>query len=216
MTSPRLGFGGDYNPEQWPTEVWAEDLAVMRAAGVNLVSVGIFSWAVVQPTPEQRYEFDWFDRLLDGLAEAGIGVAVATMTASPPPWLSHKHPEILPQRADGTVLWHGSRQHYCPSSPVYRDHAARLVEQVASRYAGHPALRMWHIGNEFGCHTRQCFCDVSAADFRRWLQERYGDLETLNRAWSTTFWSQRYGDWAEVQPPRTTPSFPNPAHRLDY
>lgn len=216
MTAPQLGFGGDYNPEQWPAEIWAEDLALMRAAGVNLVSVGIFSWALVQPTPHERYEFGWLDRVLDGLAEAGIGASLATMTASPPPWLSHRYPEILPRRADGTVLGPGSRQHYCPSSPVYRDHAARLVEQVAARYAGHPALRLWHVGNEYGCHTRQCFCDVSAADFRRWLQERYGDLDTLNRAWSTTFWSQRYGDWAEIQPPRTMPSFPNPAHRLDF
>ena len=40
-----LLYGGDYNPEQWPREVWHEDVALMRAAGVNLVTVGVFSWA---------------------------------------------------------------------------------------------------------------------------------------------------------------------------
>ncbi|HCU49162.1 MAG TPA: beta-galactosidase, partial [Micromonosporaceae bacterium] len=125
-------------------------------------------------------------------------------------------PEMLPERADGTKLWPGARQHYCPSSPVYREHAGRLVDQVARRYADHPALKLWHIGNEYGCHVRQCYCDVSAEDFRHWLQSRYGDLDGLNDAWSTTFWSQRYGDWAEIFPPRTAPTFLNPAQRLDF
>ncbi|NUT36025.1 MAG: beta-galactosidase [Hamadaea sp.] len=211
----RIHYGGDYNPEQWPQGVWAEDMKLMTGAGVSLVSVGIFSWATVEPTPG-AYDFGWFDTVMDNLAANDIGASLATMTASPPPWLSRLHPEILPQRADGTVLWHGSRQHYCPSSPIYRDHAGRLVEQIATRYAGHPALKIWHIGNEYGCHVRQCFCDVSADDFRRWLQDRYGDVDALNEAWSTTFWSQRYSDWAEVLPPRATPTFANPAHRLDF
>ncbi|MCW2915569.1 MAG: beta-galactosidase [Actinomycetia bacterium] len=212
---PKILFGGDYNPEQWSPSVRAEDMTLMVEAGVSLVTVGIFSWASVEPRPG-AYDFGWFDQVMDDLADAGISASLATMTASPPPWLSHLHPEILPVRPDGTRLWPGSRQHYCPSSPVYRDHAGRLVEQVAARYAGHPALRIWHIGNEYGCHTRQCFCDVSAAEFRRWLRERYGEIDALNRAWSTTFWSQRYDDWAEIFPPRTTPTFANPAQRLDF
>ncbi|GAA2070094.1 beta-galactosidase [Actinomadura alba] len=214
-TLSKIMFGSDYNPEQWPASMWAEDMRLMAETGVSLVSVGIFSWASVEPRPG-AYDFGWFDQVMDNLAEAGIGASVATMTASPPPWLSHLHPEILPMRPDGTRLWPGARQHYCPSSPVYRDHAGRLVEEVARRYAGHPALLIWHIGNEYGCHTRQCFCDVSAEDFRRWLRERYGEIGELNRAWSTTFWSQRYDDWAEIVPPRTTPTFANPAQLLDF
>ncbi|WP_238012905.1 beta-galactosidase [Dactylosporangium sp. AC04546] len=208
-------FGGDYNPEQWPESVWDEDMRLMTEAGVSLVSVGIFSWASVEPRPGE-YDFGWFDRVLDKLAANGIGASLATMTASPPPWLARLHPETLPQRADGVRLWPGGRQQYCPSSPVYRDHAARLVESLASRYHSHPALRIWHIGNEYGCHVRSCWCDVSAADFRRWLRERYGDLDALNAAWSTTFWSQRYGDWEEILPPRTAPTFANPAQKLDF
>ncbi|NUO56579.1 MAG: beta-galactosidase [Hamadaea sp.] len=211
----RIHYGGDYNPEQWSPEVWAEDMKLMTDAGVSLVSVGIFSWATVEPAPG-AYDFGWFDQVMDNLAQHGVGASLATMTASPPPWLSVKHPEILPERADGTRLWPGSRQHYCPSSPIYREYAGRLVEQLAQRYGDHPALKIWHIGNEYGCHTRQCFCDVSAEDFRRWLRDRYGDIDALNENWSTTFWSQRYSDWAEIFPPRATPTFGNPAHKLDF
>jgi beta-galactosidase len=211
----RIHYGGDYNPEQWSPDVWAEDMKLMTAAGVSLVSVGIFSWASVEPTPG-AYDFGWFDQVMAHLAANGIGASLATMTASPPPWLSLRHPEILPERADGTKLWPGARQHYCPSSPIYREEAGRLVEQLAQRYGDHPALKIWHIGNEYGCHTRQCFCDVSAEDFRRWLRERYGDIGALNEAWSTTFWSQRYSDWAEIFPPRTAPTLGNPAQRLDF
>ncbi|HEX6685454.1 MAG TPA: beta-galactosidase [Candidatus Limnocylindrales bacterium] len=210
-----IWYGGDYYPEQWPAEVWAEDMKLMGECGVNLVSVGIFAWARVEPRPGQ-FEFGWFDRVMDNLAEAGIGASLATMTASPPPWLSYGYPQMLPEKPDGSKLWPGSRQHYCPSSPVYREHAARLVERVAQRYSQHPALTIWHVGNEFGCHVRQCFCDVSAADFRRWLRERYATLDALNEAWSTTFWSQQYGDWEEIMPPREAPTFLNPGQRLDF
>ncbi|NYF57840.1 beta-galactosidase [Micromonospora purpureochromogenes] len=208
-------YGADYNPEQWPEEVWAEDVALMRRAGVDLVSVGIFSWALLEPTPG-RYEFGWLDRALDVLHDGGINVDLATATASPPPWLAHRHPETLPRTADGTVLWPGGRQAYCPSSPVFRERSLALVEAVAGRYAEHPAVVMWHISNELGCHNVHCYCDVSAEAFRRWLRERYGDLDTLNAAWGTTFWSQRYDDWAEINPPRSAPTFANPTQQLDF
>ncbi|NIH87714.1 beta-galactosidase [Amycolatopsis granulosa] len=210
-----ISYGADYNPEHWAPEVWDEDVKLMTEAGVTLVTLGVFSWAKVEPRPGE-YDFGWVDAVMDKLADAGIGVALATMTASPPPWLTHRHPEVLPVREDGTRLSAGSRQQFCPSSPVFREHAARLVEQLATRYGDHPALKIWHVGNEYGCHIRACYCDVSAADFRSWLRARYGDLDALNAAWSTTFWSQGYSDWAEIQPPRVAPSFRNPAQQLDY
>ncbi|OEU91820.1 beta-galactosidase [Streptomyces abyssalis] len=211
----RIHFGGDYYPEQWPEEVWAEDVQLMKEAGVTLVTAGVFAWARVEPRPGE-WDFGWFDRVMDNLAQAGLRVCLATMTASPPPWLSRMHPEILPETEDGRRKWPGGRQHYCPSSPVYRQYATRLVEQVATRYAQHPALEVWHVGNEYGCHIRQCFCDVSAADFRRWLAERYGTVDVLNEAWSTAFWSQRYDSFEEVLPPRLAPTFANPSQQLDY
>ncbi|MET7668564.1 beta-galactosidase [Micromonospora luteifusca] len=208
-------FGGDYNPEQWPEETWSEDVELMRRAGVNLVSVGIFSWALLEPTPG-RFEFGWLDRVLDLLHAGGIQVDLATATASPPPWLARAYPETLPRRADGAILWPGGRQAYCPSSPVFRERSLELVRAVAGRYAEHPAVVMWHVSNELGCHNVHCYCDVSAAAFRVWLRERYGDLDQLNDAWGTAFWSQRYGDWAEINPPRTAPTFANPTQQLDF
>ena len=210
-----FGYGGDYNPEQWPRSVWAEDHQLMKEAGVNIVSVGIFAWALVEPRPGE-FDFGWFDEVMDGLAAAGVSASLATMTASPPPWLARRYPESLPQRADGTRLWPGGRQHYCPSSPVYREHAARLVERLATRYREHPALALWHVGNEYGCHVSDCYCEVSAESFRGWLRRRYTTIERLNDAWSTQFWSQRYDGWDEVNPPRAAPTFPNPAQRIDY
>ncbi len=140
-------FGGDYNPEQWPEETWSEDVDLMRQAGVNLVSVGIFSWALLEPSAG-RFEFGWLDRVLDLLHDGGIQVDLATATASPPPWLARAHPETLPRRADGAILWPGGRQAYCPSSPVFRERSLELVRAVAGRYADHPAVVMWHVSNE--------------------------------------------------------------------
>ncbi|PWR05847.1 beta-galactosidase [Micromonospora acroterricola] len=208
-------FGGDYNPEQWPEQTWSEDVELMRRAGVNLVSVGIFSWALLEPTPG-RFEFGWLDRVLDLLHDGGIQVDLATATASPPPWLARAYPETLPRRADGAILWPGGRQAYCPSSPMFRERSLELVRAVAGRYAEHPAVVMWHVSNELGCHNVHCYCDVSAEAFRGWLRERYGDLDRLNAAWGTAFWSQRYGDWAEINPPRTAPTFANPTQQLDF
>ncbi|MFL5842925.1 MAG: beta-galactosidase, partial [Thermoleophilaceae bacterium] len=214
LASP-IAFGGDYNPEQWPETTWREDVALMQEAGVNLVTVGVFSWARLEPRPGEM-DFDWLDRVLELLHAGGIAVDLATATASPPAWLVRAHPEVLPVTEDGVRLEHGSRQHYCPSSAAYREAAAHLVEALAARYGEHPALAMWHVGNEYGVHTSACYCDSSAAHFRAWLVERYGDVDSLNRVWGTDFWSQRYESFEEVNPPRRAPSFRNPGQLLDW
>jgi beta-galactosidase len=213
--TPGISFGGDYNPEQWPESTQVEDIALMQEAGVNFVSLGIFSWGLLEPRPGE-FDFGWLDRSMDRLHEGGIRVDLATATASPPTWLSRLHPEALPVDRSGHRLWHGGRQGYCPSSPVYAELSLRLVEQLANRYADHPALAMWHVSNELGCHNAHCFCDVSAAAFRTWLQQRYGDLDGLNAAWGTAFWSQHYSDWLDVLPPRTTTAQGNPTQELDF
>lgn len=210
-----IAFGGDYNPEQWPEDLWPEDVRLMQQAGVTLVTVGVFAWALIEPR-EGHYTFDWLDRVLDLLHAGGVGVDLATATASPPPWLSRAHPELLPVTADGVRLSPGSRQAYCPSSPVFRQAATALAGQLAARYRDHPALVMWHVGNEYGAHVDRCWCDVSAAAFRRWLEQRYGDVAALNDAWGTSFWSQRYGSFEQVLPPRATPAFGNPGQLLDF
>ncbi|GAA1767063.1 beta-galactosidase [Nonomuraea bangladeshensis] len=210
-----IAYGGDWNPEQWPEETWQQDVALMREAGVNQVSLGIFSWSVLEPA-EGVFDFGWLDRAMDLLGANGIRAGLATPTASPPPWFGASYPEALPVDADGRRLHHGSRQGFCPSSPIYRDRALRIAERVATRYAGHPALALWHVHNEYGCHNARCYCDTSAEAFRAWLRARYGSLDELNDAWGTAFWSQRYGDWAQILPPRATPSFTNPGQQLDF
>ena len=139
-----VALGGDYNPEQWPREVWREDVELMQRAGVTFATVGVFSWSWLEPEPG-RYEFGWLDEVLDLLHGAGVAVDLATGTASPPPWFSHQYPDSLPVRSDGARLWHGSRQAYCPSSTVFTEHAVALAEQMARRYHDHPALAMWHV-----------------------------------------------------------------------
>ncbi|MGW2344647.1 beta-galactosidase [Streptomyces sp. NPDC001661] len=211
----RLGYGADYNPEQWSREVWADDIRLMREAGVNVVSLAIFSWARLQPAAD-TWDFGWLDEIMDLLHAGGIGVDLATATASPPPWLTAAHPEILPVTASGETLWPGARQHWRPTSPVFREHALTLVRRLASRYADHPALVAWHVNNELGCHNVYDYSDDAARAFRLWLRRRYTTLDALNDAWGTAFWSQRYSDWEQLLPPRLAASHPNPTQQLDF
>jgi beta-galactosidase len=211
----RMRYGADYNPEQWPRDVWREDMRLMREAGVNIVSLGIFSWALLEPRPGV-WDFSWLDEIIDLLHENGIDVDLATATASPPPWLTRLHPEVLPQTIDGTVLSPGARQHWRPTSPVFRDYALRLTQALAERYGSHPALVAWHVSNELGCHNLYDFSDDAARAFRVWLQQRYGSLDALNDAWGTAFWSQHYGAWDEILPPRVAPTQRNPGQQLDF
>ncbi|MGA5421947.1 beta-galactosidase [Streptomyces lavendulocolor] len=211
-TGPRVLFGGDYNPEQWPEETWPDDVRLMKEAGVTSVTVGVFSWARIEPRPGER-DFSWLDRITDLMHRHGIGVVLATPTASPPPWMGSQHPETLPRGEDGSVIWYGSRQHFCPSSPVYRRYATAITKDLAARYGDHPALRMWHVNNEY---CTFCWCDETARHFRRWLRHRYTTVDALNEAWGTAFWSQRYNAWEEIIPPRKAQYLRNPACTLDF
>jgi beta-galactosidase len=212
---PHVYYGGDYNPEQWTEDIWVEDMRLMKKAGVNIVSVGIFSWAILQPKPD-TYDFEWLDRLLDLMAEHGIYADLATATASPPAWMAKLYPESLAVDENGVRYSHGGRQHYNPSSRIYREFSRKLAGTLAERYKNHPALAMWHINNEYACHIQEDFSEQTASDFREWLQQRYGSLDELNDNWGTNFWSQRYYEWDEIPLPRKTPTYANPGQQLDY
>lgn len=212
---PHILYGGDYNPDQWKPEVWQEDARLMQEAGVNLVSLGIFSWAKMEPAPGE-YDFAWLDQVMDLLHAHGVRVDLATPTASPPAWMVRLHPEMLPVTSDGITLWHGSRRHYCPHSAAYHERVTQLVTRLAQHARNHPALAYWHVDNEYACHNSECFCDASVAAFRVWLQERYTTLDGLNEAWGTAFWSQHYSDWQEIEAPRRMPAQVNPAQHLDW
>jgi beta-galactosidase len=210
-----LVYGADYNPDQWPQETWVEDARLMREAHVNLVSVGIFSWARLELAPE-RYELEWLARSLDLMHANGICVDLGTPTAAPPPWLVELHPEILPVTAEGARYRSGSRRHYCPHVPAYREAAARIVRVLGERFGDHPAVVMWHVDNEYGCHVGECFCEQSRAAFRSWLERRYGTVDAVNRAWGSGAWGQTYTSWNQIEPPRPMPTFPNPGHDVDW
>jgi beta-galactosidase len=211
----RIAFGGDYNPEQWPRSVWPEDMELMRRAGVSFVTLGVFSWSWLEPA-KGEYDFRWLDDVMDLLAQNDIAVDLATATATPPPWFSAAFPQTLPVDRDGHTLWPGSRQAWCPSNETYREHALARTTALATRYHEHPALAMWHVSNEYACHNLPCYCDTCAGAFRRWLRRRYAELDALNEAWGTAFWSQRYTEWDQILPPRRTPTFANPTQVLDY
>ncbi|WP_127473331.1 beta-galactosidase [Microbacterium sulfonylureivorans] len=208
-------YGADYNPDQWPEEVWDEDVRLMREAGVNVVSLGIFAWSRIQPA-EGVWDFAWLDTVIGKLHAGGIRVNLATATASPPPWVSAQYPETLPADESGASYWPGSRQHFAPSSPTYRRLAGELVRRLAERYVDHPAVAMWHVGNEFGCHLWMDFSDAARDAYRDWLGRRYGTVEALNAAWGTSFWSQRYARFDEIFPPRLAPYSHNPSSMLDW
>lgn len=213
----RIWYGGDYNPDQWPEEVWDDDVRLMKKAGVNLVSVGIFSWAKIE-TSEGVYDFDWLDRIIDKLGEAGIAVDLASATASPPMWLTQAHPEVLWKDYRGDVCQPGARQHWRPTSPVFREYALKLCRAMAEHYKGNSYVVAWHVSNEYGCHNRFDYSEDAEHAFQQWCEERYGTIDAVNDAWGTAFWAQRMNDFSEIVPPRFIGdgNFMNPGKLLDF
>lgn len=193
----KILFGGDYNPEQWPRPVWDEDQIAFELAHIDTVTLGVFDWALTQPA-EGTYDFALLDEIVEKNAATGKKIIMATGTGALPPWLAHRHPEVCRTDFEGRRHVYGQRHNACPSSPVFRRLSAALADQVAGRYAGHPALVAWHVGNEYG---GACYCDRCAEGFRAWLRDRYSTLEALNHAWNATFWSHTFTAWEQVVPP---------------
>ncbi|HEY3869931.1 MAG TPA: beta-galactosidase [Actinocrinis sp.] len=215
----KVPFGGDYNPEQWPEKVWNQDYELFDAARIDTVTLGVFTWALLQPA-EDVYDFSRLDRAVQRAAAEGRAVCLATGTGALPPWLARRHPEVTRTDFEGRRHRYGQRHNACPSSPVFRRLSVELARRVAQRYADNPAVIAWHIGNEYG---GACYCELCAAGFRGWLRERYGSLEALNEAWYTTFWSHTFSDWDEIEPPTAlTEHWRGPEHTafqgitLDY
>ncbi len=210
----RIYYGGDYNPDQWDDATIDEDMRLFKKAGINLLTLPVFSWAKLEPD-EGVYDFEWLDKIIDKIWANGIYVCLATPTTAQPAWLSTRYPEVLPVDIQGRKRTHGMRVFFCVNSLKYRERAAAIAEEFAKRYAHHPALAMWHVSNEYGTY---CYCPTCQAKFRLWLRKRYGSVQELNNRWHTTFWGRILTSFEEVTlPTELNDDYRfNPAIQLDY
>ncbi|WP_420111862.1 beta-galactosidase [Pseudactinotalea sp.] len=200
MTTSQIHYGGDYNPEQWPRDVWEEDYAAFDLAAIDTVTIGVFAWAHVQPA-EDVYDFTMLDAIVQRAVEGGRKIVLATPTGAMPPWLAHEYPEVNRTDFQGRRHVYGQRHNHCPNAPAYQRLSAELADRIAARYTGTPGLIAWHVANEYGGPDGSCYCDHCAAAFRVWLRGRYRDLDELNEAWNTMFWSHLFTDWEQIVPP---------------
>ena len=194
-----LLHGADYNPEQWENYpgIIEKDITMMQQAKCNVMSVGIFSWAKLEPR-EGEYDFAWLDAVIEKLYAAGIHIFLATPSGARPAWMSQKYPEVLRVGRDRVPALHGGRHNHCMTSPVYREKTLKINRLLAERYSQHPAVLGWHISNEYG---GECHCGLCQQKFRDWLKARYKTLDALNHAWWSTFWSHTYTDWSQIESP---------------
>jgi beta-galactosidase len=191
---PRIWFGGDYCPDQWPEETWREDMRLFTLAGISVATLPVFSWAKLQPD-EARYDFSWLDRAMDLLAAHGISACMATSTAAVPAWMATRYPDVLRVTIEGHRRKFGQRHNFCPNSPTFRRFAPEMARRMAERYGKHPALVAWHVNNEYG---GSCYCENCEKAFRGWLKNRYGTVDALNTAWNTSFWGHTFSHWDQV------------------
>lgn len=196
---PHLLHGGDYNPDQWldRPDILKEDIRLMKEAHINCVSVGIFSWARLEPE-EGRYDFDWLETILNNLYENGIYTVLATPSGAKPVWMSEKYPQIRRVQRNLVRDETGDRHNHCYTSPIYREKVKAIDTALARRFAKHPGVILWHLSNEYG---GTCYCPLCQEAFRAWLKQKYGDLETLNHEWWSHFWSHTITDWSQIHPP---------------
>ena len=204
MLGGHLLHGGDYNPEQWLDcpEILEEDIRLMKDAGVNCVTLGVFSWAVLEPE-EGVYDFDWLEKIINNLGDAKIQVILATPTGALPHWLTQKYPEVMQTGADGRRNLPGRRHNFCYTSPVMREKAAALDEALSQRFGRKENVILWHISNELAGNFGDgaCHCEYCQKAFREWLKTRYGTLDKLNQAWWGRFWSHVYTEWEQIHSP---------------
>ena len=184
-------YGGDYNPEQWPEETWEEDMRLLKLAGIDIVTLNVFSWAMLQPD-EHTWCFDKLDRILDMVEKNGMKVCMATSTAAHPAWMAKRHPDVLRTEFNGMKRKFGSRHNSCQNSPTYRKYSALLAGKLAERYKDRACIVAWHVCNEYG---GECYCENCEKAFRKWLKKKYHTIENVNKAWDTAFWGHTFYDW---------------------
>lgn len=208
--------GCAYYPEHWPEERWPEDAKIMRDAGLSVVRLAEFAWDKMEPQ-QGVFDFEWLDKAIETLTAEGLQIVLCTPTPTPPPWLTHLHPEICRVREDGVRISPGARRHACANVPAYLEFSEKIVREIAGRYGNNPHVIGWQVDNEFGCgETTRCYCDHCRSAFHIWLQEQYGSLDALNEAWGTQFWGMTYHEWSHIPIPGITTEPQSPSMRLDY
>lgn len=193
----KILYGGDYNPEQWPEEIWQEDMRMFSLAGIDIVTLNVFNWAALQPD-ENTYSFEKLDKVMKLVRENGLLVCLATSTAAHPAWMARKYPDILRVDAHGRKAKFGGRHNSCPNSPTYKKYSVRLAKQIALRYKDFDNIAAWHVSNEYG---GECYCENCEKAFRVWLQDKYGTIEELNKSWNTSFWGHTFYSWDDIVVP---------------
>lgn len=190
----KIVYGGDYNPEQWPEEIWADDMRLLKEANIDIVTLNVFSWAALQPS-EETYDFSKLDKIMEMVRDNGLQVCLATSTGAHPAWMAKKYPDILRTEFNGLKQKFGGRHNSCPNSPTYEKYSVRLAQKIAERYRDYNNIVAWHISNEFG---GECYCENCEKAFRVWLKKKYQTIENVNRAWNTAFWGHTFYDWDEI------------------
>lgn len=212
----RFLFGAPYYPEHWGEAEWKDDPSRMAAAHFNVVRMGEFAWDRMEPA-EGQYDFSFFDEHINRLGEKGVKTILCTPTATPPRWLTYRHPEVLRVDANGRRMQHGSRQHACHSSETFQAYSRKITRAMAEHYKDNPHVIGWQTDNEFFCHFSECYCDSCHAAFQRWLQRKYKTIDELNRRWGTAFWAMTFESFDQVTLPYPhRPTYNNPAQMLDY
>ena len=197
---PVLLHGGDYNPDQWldRPDILEEDIKMMKKAGVNTATVGVFSWSALEPQ-EGNFQFGWLHDIMDKLYENGIYTVLATPTGARPAWMDEKYPSVLRVEKDGRRNHHSGRHNHCMSSLEYRALVEKMDTRLAQEFGNHPGLILWHISNELG---GECYCDSCKKRFQEYLREKYhNNIEELNKQWWTSFWSRRFDSFEQIEPP---------------
>ncbi|WP_341282009.1 beta-galactosidase [Paenibacillus sp. FSL H8-0537] len=200
----KLYHGAALYPELWDADVLAEDIALMKQAGINVVRMGEFIWSRLEPE-ENRIDIRFLAEIIQTLHENEIETILCTPTATPPIWLSHGHPERLFVNEKGETLGHGSRQHACTNNPYYRGRSAIIIERLAQELGGLPGLIGWQLDNEFKAHVAECMCAACLEQWHNWLEQRYETIEQLNEAWGTHIWSEYYNRFDQIPQPGATP-----------
>ncbi len=210
-------LGVCYYPEHWPESMWQQDASEMKALGLDYVRIGEFAWAKIEPKRD-HFTFEWLDRAIDILADAGLKIVFGTPTATPPKWLIDEFPEILPASLDGQApRGFGSRRHYDFSSEIYLNEALRITDVLTKRYGSHPSIVVWQTDNELCCHdTATSGSKAALKAFQRWCHDRYGTIEALNKAWGNVFWSMDYPSFEAIELPFGAVTETNPAHQLAF